>query len=256
VDGVNVTGTSVGIVQGNVFKLKFFPVGEVRLVKVIVSEDSLSSFDTQSIVSIITGSDAVSAVIGNQNKNIICDSLGTPEQGQFDFTTNFWVYQGALQLNSTGKVTFAKVSYTGGNSASYEIDTSSGLITIHSMNVASAEAKFSATVGGVVYTRSLFINKTKDGKTPVKGVDYNDGSSLKVQYSQNALTWHDTYVQNDVFIRIGTLYANGTLEWSIPQKYIPEKGTEYRDGIDGKSAYLHIKYSKHYQCITPARFSS
>ena len=239
VDGVT-PGSSVGTIQGNVFKLKFFPVGESRLVKVTVTEDAVSSYDSQSVVSILVGSDGYSALIGNQNKNIICDSTGAPEQGQFPVTTTFFVYKGAVPLNGTGAVSFAPVSYSGGGADTYRINSSTGVITIDSTNIDSAEAVFRATAGSFTITKSLFLNKTKDGKTPQKGVDYNDGTSIVVQYSLNALQWHDTYIQGDVFIRLGSKYPNGAIDWSPAQKYIPEKGVEY---FDGRSSYLHIKYS-------------
>jgi len=236
VDGIAPT-TSVGITEGNVFKLKPFPVGEARLVKVTVSENAVTSFDDQSVVSILVGSDGYSALIGNQNRNIVCDSTGAPEQGQFPITATFFVYKGAVP--ATG-VIFEKISYNGGNDASYDINRTSGVITINSSSITSSEAVFKATASGFTVTKSLFLNKTKDGKTPIKGTDYNDGTSVVVQYSLNASQWHDNYIQGDVFIRIGSKYPNGSIDWSPAQKYIPEKGIEY---FDGKSSYLHIKYS-------------
>lgn len=239
VDGVAPTA-QVGTATGNTFTLNAFPSGTSKTVKVTVSENAISSFDVMTIYSLREGSDAVVAGIQNESRNIVCDSLGEPAQGQLPFSTTLFVVRGSQILNDqAGQVTFAKVSYSGGNSASYSISPL-GVITINSLNVDYAEAKFTATVGDLVLTKTLYITKTKDGKTPVKGVDYNDGTSIKVQYSMNASSWHDTYVGGDVFIRVGTVLANGSTTWSAAQKYIPEKGVEY---FDGTSAYLHIKYS-------------
>lgn len=239
VNGVAPT-PQVGEATGNSFKLYTFPSGTTSLVKVVVSEDAYSSFDQGTVFSLKEGSDAIAAGFLNENKFLVCDSLGNPEQGQLPFTTTLNVVQGATVITTTGRVLFEKVSYSGGNASSYSI-TQNGIITINSLNTDFAEAVFRVTVGDVVLLKTLYIGKVKDGKTPVKGVDYNDGTSIKVQYSQNASSWHDTYINGDVFIRVGTVAADGsTTTWSAAQKYIPEKGIEYNDG---KSAYLHIKYS-------------
>jgi hypothetical protein len=244
---VQITGTgattSIGLPTGNTFRLYPFPPGETRVVKVIVSENALSSFDEQGTVSQILGSDGLTAVIYNDTKAIICDQLGVPESGQLPWTTTFFVARGNVLLNSNpALVQFAKVSYTGGSDATYRIDQNSGLITIDSLNANYAEATFTATAGGLVITKKVSLTKYKDGKTPIKGTDYNDGSSIKVQYSQNANTWHDDYVLGDVFIRVNTIAANGTVTNGAAAKYIPEKGIG-KDYNDGLPVYLHIKYS-------------
>lgn len=238
VDGIAPT-PEIGIANGNTFRLFAFPSGSAKLVKVVVSENAISTFDQGTVFSLKEGSDAIAAGFLNENKFLVCDSLGVPEQGQLPFTTTLNVVQGATVLTTTGRVLFEKVSYSGGSDSAYSI-TQAGVITINSLNVDFAEAVFRVTVGDVILLKTLAIGKVKDGKTPVKGVDYNDGTSLKVQYSQNAANWHDTYINGDVFIRVGSVAPSGTVTYSAAQKYIPEKGIEYNDG---KNAYLHIKYS-------------
>ncbi|WP_096269509.1 phage tail spike protein [Paucisalibacillus globulus] len=97
--------------------------------------------------------------------------------------------------------------------------------------------------------------KGEDGYTPIKGVDYFDGvdgqdgnsSYLWVRYSQNADG------SNMVTDPTGALYigvattstpsaptSNTSYQWS---KYKGEDGIPGEPGSDGRSSYLHIKYS-------------
>jgi hypothetical protein len=90
--------------------------------------------------------------------------------------------------------------------------------------------------------------KGSDGYTPIKGVDYFDGVngvSVKLQYSVNGSTnWHDTYQSGDLYVRSGTLTPPSTsYVYGPATKFVPEKGVEYEDGIDGISSYLHIAYA-------------
>jgi hypothetical protein len=79
---------------------------------------------------------------------------------------------------------------------------------------------------------------------PVKGTDYYDGVSASIQYSTDNTNWHDTYASGDIYIRTGTKASGATsFTYGTGSKYIPQKGVEYKDGTDGKTAYFHIKYS-------------
>jgi hypothetical protein len=86
--------------------------------------------------------------------------------------------------------------------------------------------------------------------TPEKGVDYDDGlpTTLHIKYSNDGGTSFTGNSGEDIGNWIGT-YSDHTVADSTSlgdytwAKFIPEKGTEYDDGIPGTSAYLHIKYS-------------
>jgi hypothetical protein len=88
----------------------------------------------------------------------------------------------------------------------------------------------------------------EDGYTPIKGFDYFDGVngvSVKLQYSVNGSTnWHDTYQSGDFYIRSGTLTPpDTTYVYGPATKFVPEKGVQYDDGIDGLPSYIHIAYA-------------
>ena len=106
------------------------------------------------------------------------------------------------------------------------------------------------------YTWSLFEGpQGADGYTPVKGTDYFDGqdgqdgtsSYLWVRYSQNAngnpMTTDATGAK---YIGTATTTVNTAPSGYASYKWSLVKGTDGlpgEDGVDGKTSYLHIKYS-------------
>ena len=95
------------------------------------------------------------------------------------------------------------------------------------------------------YTWALI--KGADGYTPIKNVDYfdgDDGTSIKLQYSGNNTSWHDTLLSTDNYIRTGTKTPPATTyTYGTGVKFVPELGVEYDNGDDGLNAYLHIAYA-------------
>ena len=156
--------SDVATATGNTLVLKSFPASGVKTVKVTAAEGIYSVYDTFSVYSLKEGSDSISIGLANENQTISCDSTGTPIAGQFPITTTLYVALGSKILSSTTSpvVTFAKVSYTGGDASTYSIDAN-GNISITSINQQFAEATFSATVNGVTLTKTLSLNKSIDG---------------------------------------------------------------------------------------------
>ena len=74
--------------------------------------------------------------------------------------------------------------------------------------------------------------------------DGTNGTSIKLQYSANGSnSWHDTFVNGDLYVRSGTKAGNATTyTYGVATKFVPEKGVEYDDGDDGTNAYLHLAY--------------
>ena len=67
---------------------------------------------------------------------------------------------------------------------------------------------------------------------------------MRVQYSADNSSWHDSLLGTDLYIRTGTLTPpSSTWVYSSGTKFIPELGVEYENGIPGLTAYLHTKYS-------------
>lgn len=167
-------GTQGTANQGTFVLNSFAPVGS-KAVKVTVTEtidgETFSVFDIFSVYSLREGDDAFIIGLSNENQTISYDSGGDPNPGQFPVTSRLYAVLGTNLLNSstTPAITFAKVSYNGGAANSYSID-GNGDITIEApLTVDSATAVFSATIyagtaNAKTLTKSLTLNKSKDGK--------------------------------------------------------------------------------------------
>lgn len=218
--------------------------GNAKTVSVTVTSGSFEASDEMSIFSLREGDDAISAGLVNQNQTISCDSDGVPIAGQLPFTTTFYAVRGAEILNGTANVAFSLVSSEG---ITVTINSSTGVVNVSDLTSLDAYALFRATVGTTQLESRLTLNKSLNGYTPVKDVDYFDGvngTSIKVQYSDNNISWHDSPLTGDLYIRTGTKAGNAAdYTWAAGVKFVPEKGVEYEDGLPGVTSYLHIKYS-------------
>ena len=238
IDGVQQAATT------STFVLPSFS-SDTKLVKVVVTSGSISVYDQITIFALREGSDALSVGLINENQTLSYDSANNPYSGQLPLSSQLVVARGATIL--TSGVTYSKVSESG---ITTSINATTGVISVTAMdpNVVIGEAVFKATVGTTELTKKLTINKSKDGRTPVKGVDYFDGingTSVKVQYSTtSAGPWVDAPTASTLYIRTGTKTAiDSDYVWAAAVKFVPEKGVEYEDGDPGVSSYLHIKYS-------------
>jgi hypothetical protein len=237
VNGVTQSETS------DTFTLASFS-GTPKIVSVTVTSGSFEASDEMSIYSLREGDDGLAAGLLNQNQTISCDSDGDPIAGQLPISTTFYAVRGAEILNGTGSVVFSLVSSEG---LTATINSSTGVVSVTALTSLDAYALFRATIGTTQLDSRLTLNKSLNGYTPVKGVDYFDGvpgTSVKVQYSDNNISWHDSPLAGDLYIRTGTKAGTATdYTWAAGVKFVPEKGVEYEDGLPGVSSYLHIKYS-------------
>ena len=138
-------------------------------------------FDIFSVYSLREGDDAFIGGLSNENQTVSYDSAGDANSGQFPITSQFFAALGITFLSETSApgipaVTFAKDSYNGGGTC--VINTAlntpnpgpAGFIRIDApLSVDSATAVFSATIyagtaNAKTVTKSLTLNKSKDGK--------------------------------------------------------------------------------------------
>lgn len=166
---------SQGTASQGVFTLNSFaPVGS-KAVKVTVTEtidgETFSVFDIFSVYSLREGDDAFIIGLSNENQTISYDSGGDPNPGQFPVVSKLYAVLGTnfLTSSTTPAVTFAKVSYNGGAANSYSIDGDGNIAIQSPLTIDSATAVFSATIypgtaNAKTLTKSLTLNKSKDGK--------------------------------------------------------------------------------------------
>jgi hypothetical protein len=90
----------------------------------------------------------------------------------------------------------------------------------------------------VTYTNGTTTSTAKR----IIGTHGDTGSSIEVQYSEDGSTgWSATPTNLSKWIRINTI-TNGVTTEGVAKKYIPTLGVEYTV-VDGKTTYVHIKYS-------------
>jgi len=100
------------------------------------------------------------------------------------------------------------------------------------------------------YIGILTNTTVADSSTPsdytwarIKGQPGINGTGLQVEYSPDGSTgWVSSPTGSTKYIRVNTVAANGTVTYGTAKKYIPEVGVDYTV-VDGKTSYLHIKYS-------------
>ena len=184
VDGV-APSAGIGLVGvgGSTFTLNSFAAVGSKTVRVTVTEtigtEIFTVFDIFSVYSLREGDDAFIGGLSNENQTISYDSAGDANAGQFPITSRFFAALGINFLSETSvpAVTFAKVSYNGGGTCTINTAVNTpvagqpaGYINIDApLSIDSATAVFSATIyagtaNAKTVTKSLTLNKSKDGK--------------------------------------------------------------------------------------------
>lgn len=172
-------------VGGTTFTLNSFAAVGSKTVRVTVTEtvgtETFSVFDIFSVYSLREGDDAFIGGLSNENQTVSYDSAGDANSGQFPITSQFFAALGITFLSETSApgvpgVTFAKDSYNGGGTCTINTALNTpnpgpaGFIRIDApLSLDSATAVFSATIyagtaNAKTVTKSLTLNKSKDGK--------------------------------------------------------------------------------------------
>lgn len=202
------------------------------------------------------GLDAYTIVVTNENHTVPAKDDGTVIS-YVGSGTRIIVYKGQTQLIATLNTSptagqFSVVSsvvsgtITIGNES---IDGTDTVIGQHSnLLTDTASIRYLINVEGSVYQKLQSVNKSKDGYTPSKGLDYDDGvdgNNVRVEYSPDGVSgWTTTLIAGvHKYIRTSIdTHGNGEYIPGNAAKFIPEEGIEYTV-TDGVSSYLHIKYS-------------
>jgi hypothetical protein len=171
IDGVTQTGQT-----GYTLSVSSFATG-TKIVRVEITGNGTTVFDQVTLYALKEGDDSIAAGLVNENQTITCDNTGHIIGGQLPLASSLGSARGAAMLVYP-QVSFSKVSENG---LTATIDEQTGVIAITAItaadNVYAMSATFRATVGSVTVDRILTINKSLNGKTPIKGTDYVDGKS-------------------------------------------------------------------------------
>ena len=91
-----------------------------------------------------------------------------------------------------------------------------------------------STDGGLNFS-TFSLLRGPDGLRGISGIGGIDGLSADIQYSINAVAWHDSLEQDDVFIR----FRVGTGNWSIGRRFVGTTGTgsDYKGQWNNQTTY-------------------
>lgn len=176
-----------------------------------------------------------------------------------------------FSYDSSGIITPAKITVTGVGQntviSSYEFSVDGGAFSATypsgvSLVDGNIEILSSAQIGRIIAIKALdstgevydilSIAKVEDGYTPIKNIDYFDGTNgsssyLWVKYSQSADgTGFTDNPAGAVYIGVATTVVQSAPTDKTGYKWSLIKGTDGLAGPigpDGKTSYLHVKYS-------------
>lgn len=177
VDGVTQAGQT-----GYTFSLASFNSG-TKTVRVEVTAGGVTVFDVMTVYALKEGDDSLAAGLGNENQAVVCDNTGALIGSQ-PLSSQFVVFRGTTNITINNGITYSLI--TSGTNATTSgvtatIDYNTGAISVTNIAVANTvyimQVGVRATIGSTTIDKVLTINKSLNGKTPVKGTDYVDGKS-------------------------------------------------------------------------------
>lgn len=163
-------------------------------------------------------------------------------------TTSMQIFEGATEQTSKWVIKATPSTGVTGTLVSNKY-------TLTGMTIDTGYVDLRATKGTEAITKRFTVTKSKSGYTPIKGTDFFDGkkgedgesSYLWIRYSKSldgaGMTTKPTGTSY-----MGTTTTNTPSPPLLPSayqwvKYVGNEGIPGAKGDDGKSSYLHIKYS-------------
>jgi hypothetical protein len=115
------------------------------------------------------------------------------------------------------------------------LPTSSATLTTYSSSYTFISTGTSTLVNGGTWSQPVAILKN--------GTNGVNADTLSFEYSSNNVNFDPNWVSGNVYVRVKKVSGvDGSVTYGPSQKYIPTLGVEYTV-TNGKTAYLHIKYS-------------
>jgi hypothetical protein len=173
------TSVSLGAItlggSGNVRTLsnsQFTAPGATAYAVITASMAGLS--DTETIVKLTQGSDAITALLTNESATVQADSSGTVTGGFGGVGGNFKVYRGTTDISTGSSVAYSVVSSSG---VTISINPTSGAYTISGMSADQGTATLRATLGTTTYDKIYTIAKSKAGAPGATGATGGTGGT-------------------------------------------------------------------------------
>ena len=198
-------------------------------------------YDITTIAKISDGSDGYFILLTNENHSIPCD-----ENGDYTFEAISTAYTYIRVYKGTEEKSFTLTKTDDGCVSVYNSSTKRLDITMLSNNIATVT--MTITVDGKTFQKVMTITKS------IKGEKGEDGTGVNIIGKlDNINQLPETGTPGDAYIIDGLIYVwseniNG---WSDGVPFRGEQGLPGKDGTDGRTTYIHIKYSNDGKTFTP-----
>ncbi len=190
-------------------------------------------YDITTIAKISDGSDGYFILLTNENHSVPCD-----ENGGYTFEAISTAYTYIRVYKGTEEKSFTLTKTDDGCVSVYNSSTKRLDITMLSNNIATVT--MTITVDGKTFQKVMTITKS------IKGEKGEDGTGVNIIGKlDNINQLPETGTPGDAYIIDGLIYVwseniNG---WSDGVPFRGEQGLPGKDGTDGRTTYIHIKYS-------------
>ena len=215
-------------------------VGQYATIKYVANDPSL--YDIFTIAKVVDGSDGYAVILTNENHSVPCDTDGTPENGALDDAiTSVVVYQGAVDKTSSATI--------GYNCKGCEASkTSFNTFKIAKLTSNKATLEIVVTIDGKVFNKTMTITKALRGKQGVEGAGLNilgefDSLEELKKSVANAKPGDAYVVKIDETTTKVFIWSAERNDWGDGIDIKGEQGIPGKDGEDGLTTYIHIKYS-------------
>ena len=198
-------------------------------------------YDITTIAKISDGSDGYFILLTNENHSVPCD-----ENGDYTFEAISTAYTYIRVYKGTEEKSFTLTKTDDGCVSVYNSSTKRLDITMLSNNIATVT--MTITVDGKTFQKVMTITKS------IKGEKGEDGTGVNIIGKlDNINQLPETGTPGDAYIIDGLIYVwseniNG---WSDGVPFRGEQGLPGKDGTDGRTTYIHIKYSNDGKTFTP-----
>ena len=190
-------------------------------------------YDIITIAKISDGSDGYFVLLTNENHSVPCD-----ENGDYTYEAISTAYTYIRVYKGTEEKSFTLTKIDDGCESVYNSSTKRLDITVLSNNIATVT--MTITVDNKTFQKVMTITKSIRGEKGEDGTGVNIIGKL-----DNVNQLPETGTPGDAYIIDGLIYVwseniNG---WSDGVPFRGEQGLPGKDGTDGRTTYVHIKYS-------------
>lgn len=192
-----------------------------------------TAYDTFTITKIVDGSDGYAIILSNENHTVPCEADGTYDSSALkEAYTTIAVYKGLEEKSFT-------ISKTDNGCVS-TYDTANKKLLITKLTAKNATVTIKITVDGETFTKIMTITKALRGEQGVEG----NGLQILGEFS-SVDDLPKTANPGDAYLINGLIYiwSANTNSWGDGVSIRGEQGLPGKNGDDGRTTYIHIKYS-------------